>query len=226
MVKRKATDASQFLISRTIDWPSTCCGDVVSRRMLSGGLSSLEGRTTHWLSKDISCHSAHSRGFYQSVCVDPMHSHVPVCHFSIWIGWMVRGLCIGVSLVLAGRQIMRQQLHCWHQISIKDKGSQQIPLPPLCNIPHCFTCMDRKTWASLQWNNWISQYSYTVHVVKITCEPEELICIIVTFHFYIFSNNLCLVIVTTYIHKYDFLYCQPAIQNLGKMLKNVFVNKG
>lgn len=68
------------------------------------------------VSKDISCHPAHSRGFYQSVCAFVLtftRRHVPVCHSCIseqdeW----------HIGLVLADGHIMRQRLHCWHQMTL------------------------------------------------------------------------------------------------------------
>ena len=40
-----------------------------------------------------------------------------------WIGWMAHGFC--ASAALAGRQIMRQQLHCWHQVTLLNKRYRQ-----------------------------------------------------------------------------------------------------
>lgn len=72
------------------------------------------------------------------VCVD-IHAQAraslpPRC---IWIGWMAHRPCISVSLVLAGWQIMRQRLHCWHQMTLFNKRYRQSadPLP----LMQCFS---------------------------------------------------------------------------------------
>ena len=80
------------------------------------------------VSKDISRHPVHSRWFYQSVCVCVdihMQARASLPLQYIWIGWMAYWLCISLSSVQAGRQIMRQQPHCWHQMTLFNKRYRQ-----------------------------------------------------------------------------------------------------
>lgn len=88
------------------------------------------------VSKDISCHPAHSRGFYPSVC---WHLWTGTCQSAtlVYLNRMngTGGLRNGASLV-PGRQTDNEAaaslLGIRWPCSIKDTGSQQIWLPPLC----------------------------------------------------------------------------------------------
>lgn len=87
------------------------------------------------------------------VCID---IHAQACASLplqyIWIAWMAYWLCISGSFVLAGRQIMRPRLHCWHQMTLFNKRYRQSadPTSSVCiwsitvfQHPLCCTCRGR-----------------------------------------------------------------------------------
>lgn len=79
------------------------------------------------------------------------HKLVPVCHFIVSELNDIYWLCISWSFILAGRQIMRQQLHCCHQITQFNKRYMQ-SADPVSSIVylHLFCCVPAEVKANLR----------------------------------------------------------------------------
>lgn len=122
---------------------------VVSRWMCFSGLGILYRSTTalhskQSVSKDISCHPVHSRGFCQPVCV-----FVCVCQSAtpVYLNRM------NGTLVPAGRQIMRQQLHCWHQMPLFNKRYRQSADPTSSTLTHGFSTLRMPCSCNNRWTS-------------------------------------------------------------------------